>query len=210
MPCLCCRHDIIGIMRGREEGRAVTRPAPAIVLLAMVACCPGLRAQNGEPVKEFQSSKYHFKVQYPASWYPLAGTSDILDITNFERTPQVPGIALRVGGAEITVTQARPDVRSPEQWVLRDLPDTDWVSKGFAVQQVEVPLSSPAANGCQKIKRVSWRDQVASDTYFAETNFYCSTVQGLYKIALSNWDGDPAQSKLRVITMQIAQSLRTD
>jgi len=167
-------------------------------------------AQTDEPLKEFQSSKYHFKVQYPASWYPLADTSDILDITNFERTPQVPGIALKVGGAEITVTEARPDVHTPEQWVLRDLPDTDWVSKDFAVQQVDIPISSPAAAGCRQIKRVSWRDEVAPDAYLAETNFYCSTADALYKIALSNWDGDPAQSRLRVIAIEIAQSLRTN
>lgn len=181
-----------------------------MALLALVLFAAGLMAQGNEPLKNFQSSKYRFRLQYPVSWYPLADTPDILDITNFQRTPQVPGIALKVGGAEITVTQARPDVRSPEQWVLRDLPDTDWVSKDFVVQQVNVPLPNPAPEGCLKIKRVSWRDQVAPNAYFVETNFYCSTAQGLYKIALSNWDGDPNQSKLRVIAMQMAQSLRTD
>lgn len=197
-------------MKTRENGRAATRRIPALVVLTLALGGLKLMAQGDEPVKEFQSSKYHFKVQYPASWYPQAGTSDILDITNFERTPQLPGIALKVGGAEITVTQARADVHTPEQWVLRDLPDTDWVAKGFVVQQVDVPVSNPAAAGCLKIKRVSWRDEVAPDAYFAETNFYCSTANALYKIALSNWDGDPAQSRLRVIAMQIAQSLRTD
>ena len=197
-------------MKAREEGRAATRRIPALVLLALGLAGLRLMAQGDETLKDFQSTKYHFKVQYPASWYPLAGTSDILDITNFERTPQVPGIALKVRGAEITVTQARSDVHTPEQWVLRDLPDTDWVSKGFEVQQVDVPVSNPPAGGCLKIKRVSWRDEVAPEAYLAETNFYCQTADALYKIALSNWDGDPAQSRLRVIAIEIAQSLRTD
>lgn len=195
-------------MKPRKRGGGLTGRVPAAVLLALAVYGLRLKAQGDEPVKEFESTKYHFKVQYPASWFPLAGTSDILDITNFERTPQVPGVALKVGGAEITVTQARSDVHSPEQWVLRDLPDTDWVSKGFEVQQVDVPISNPVAAGCRKLKQVSWRDEVAPDAYLAETNFYCSTESNLYKIALSNWDGDPAQSKLRVIAMQVAQSLR--
>jgi len=180
-----------------------------MLLLALGACGVGLSAQGGEAFKEFQSTKYHFTVQYPASWFPLAGATDILDITNFERTPQVPGIALKVGGAEITVTQAPSDVRAAEQWVLRDLPDTSWVSKDFAAEQVDLPVSNPVAGGCQKIKRVSWRDELAPEAYLVETNYYCSAGAQLYKIALSNWDGDRDQSKLRLIATEVAQSLRT-
>ncbi|HEV3278924.1 MAG TPA: hypothetical protein VG860_19160 [Terriglobia bacterium] len=181
----------------------------AVAMASMMLCGSRLGAQGDEPIREFESSKYRFKVQYPAAWFPLAGTSDILDITNFQRTPQVPGIALKVGGAEITVTGAPQGVRTPEQWVLRDLPDAAEVPKDFGAEQVEMPISDPAADGCRKIKRVSWRDEVAPEAYFAETNFYCSTGSSLYKIALSNWDGDRAQSKLRVIALQVALSLRT-
>ena len=182
----------------------------ALMLLPVLAgCVLRLSAQSGEPLKGFQSAKYHFKVQYPASWFPLTGTNDILDITNFERTPQVPGIALKVGGAEITVTQAPLDVHTAEQWVLRDLPDTSWVSKDFAAEQVDLPLANPVEGGCQKVKRVSWRDELAPEAYLVETNYYCSTGDRLYKIALSNWDGDRAQSQLRLIATEVAQSLRT-
>ncbi len=180
-----------------------------VFLLGVVACGRLLAAQSDERFKEFVSSKYHFKVQYPASWFQMAGTSDILDITNFERTPQVPGIALKVRGAEITVTQAPIDVHTPEQWVLRELPDTDSAPKDFAVEQVDIAVTNPAPGGCQKIKRVSWREEVAPDSYFAQTNYFCSTAAGLYKVELSNWDGDRTQSKLRVIATEIAQSLRT-
>ena len=182
-------------------------PALFVIALAPRARCEG--AESSQPLKPFESSKYHFTVQYPASWYPLAGTTDILDITNFERTPQLPGIALKVGGAEITVSRGAADIRSAEQWVLRDLPDTDAAGKDFAVEQVDLPATSPPERGCRTIKQVSWRDEVAPDAYLAETNFYCSTAAGFYKIALSNWDGDPAESKLRVIAIQIARSLRT-
>jgi hypothetical protein len=193
-------------MRGTECRHAHAAPLSRVVVLTLLLCSSGLGADDGS-LKAFESSKEHFTVQYPASWFPLAGASDILDITNFERSPQVPGIALKAGGAEITVSQAPPDVRSAEQWVLRDLPDTDSIPKDFAVEQVDMPVS-PVAGGCQKIKRVSWRDEIAPEAYFVETNYYCSTPNGFYRIALSNWDGDPAQSKLRVIATQVAQSLR--
>jgi hypothetical protein len=195
-------------MKRREEGARRASWRLVMLVLALALCGLSLAAESDELLKEFQSSKYHFKVQYPASWFPLAGTTDILDITNFERTPQVPGIALKVGGAEITVTQAPPDVRSADQWVLRDLPDTDWVPKDFAVEQADIPVPNPPGDGCQKIKRVSWRDEIAPGAYLVETNFYCSTGAGFYKIALSNWDADRAQSKLRLIATEIAQSLR--
>jgi len=202
-------HAIIEIMKEREQGPGPHSLRALVLLLVLAAGAVKLNGQGGEAFKEFQSAKYHFTVQYPASWFPLAGTTDILDITNFERTPRVPGIALRVGGAEITVTQAPSDVHTAEQWVLRDLPDASWVSKDFAAEQVDLPVSDPAAGGCQRIKRVTWRDELAPEAYLVETNYYCSTGAQLYKIALSNWDGDRDQSKLRLIATEVAQSLRS-
>lgn len=202
---------IINIMSGSrsQDGYATAAWRPALAALVLLASPLGLGAVGDEQVREFESQKYHFKVDYPVSWYPMAGTSDILDITNFERTAQVPGIALKIGGAEIAVTKARPEVQSVDQWVLADLPDDSELPKDFAADERDLPVENPAAGGCQRIKRTAWRHQIGPEVYFVETNYYCSTSAALYKVALTNWDGDPAQSKLRVIALEIARSLRT-
>jgi hypothetical protein len=149
--------------------------------------------------------KYHFAVQYPASWYRLAGTADILDITNFERSGPRDGIAMRVAGAEITVTGALPGVTAVDDWIRRDLPDSD----DIAASESNIKIPKPAADGCTKLKQATWHEQLSPDAYFAETAYYCTTATGLYKISLLNWQSDPRQNELRDLAVRIALSLRT-
>ena len=163
-----------------------------------------LRASD-EQWKEFTSSKYHFTVQYPASWYRLGGTRDILDITNFQRARPEEGIATTVAGAEITVMGALPGVESVEDWIHRDLPDSEDI--GASESTVEVPKPSPT--GCKRLKQATWRQQISSDVYFIDTAYYCTTEAGLYKVALTNWQSDPNQASLQALAVKIALSLRT-
>ena len=134
--------------------------------------------------------------------------TDILDITNFRRAKPEEGIALKVGGAEVTVSKARPAIRNLEDWVNRDVPDDPSVLGGVPVKQAEIPVAKPSADGCERIRRVSWREEIAPGVYFARSMYYCSASAGLFRIALTNWDGDPAQSRLEAVTLQIALSLR--
>lgn len=155
---------------------------------------------------EFTSAKYHFAVQYPASWYRLKDTPDILDITNFERSGPRDGIAMRVAGAEITVTGALPGVTAVDDWIRRDLPDSD----DIAASENNVKIPKPAADGCTKLKQATWHEALSPDAYFAETAYYCTTATGLYKVSLLNWQSDPRQNELRDLAVRIALSLRTE
>jgi len=160
---------------------------------------------DAEEWKEFVSSKYHFTVQYPASWYRLGDTPDILDITNFNRTRPEEGIATTVAGAEITVSGALTGVETVEDWIHRDLPD----SEDIAASEATVAVPKPAPGGCKKIKQASWRQQASPDVYFVNTAYYCHADNGLYKVTLMNWQSDPNQTRLRALALKMALSLRS-
>ena len=177
----------------------------AIVGYTLASYGFGLAVSDTPGWKTFTSAKYHFTVQYPASWYCLSGPSDILDITNFERSGPQDSIAARVAGAEITVTGALAGVRSVDDWIRRDLPDSD----DIAASESNVPIPHPAPDGCTKLKQASWREPVSPDASFAETAYYCSTAAGLYKVSLLNWENDPQQKELRELALRIALNLRT-
>ncbi|HEY6292873.1 MAG TPA: hypothetical protein VI455_15090 [Terriglobia bacterium] len=172
---------------------------------ACVICGSILRASDAEQWKEFTSTKYHFTVQYPASWYRLGDTPDILDITNFQRARPQEGIATTAAGAEITVSGALPGVETVDDWIHRDLPDSD----DIAASEGTVPVPKPAPGSCKKLKQATWRQQVSPDVYFTNTAYYCVADAGLYKVAIMNWQSDPNQGRLRALALQIALSLRT-
>ena len=198
-------------IRGCCRGwKGIALSVQALFLLAAIALGP-IRLNGGSKSaaddsewKEFASTKYHFTVQYPASWYRLGDATDILDITNFKRSRPEDGIATAVAGAEIAVTGARPGVRSVDDWIHRDLPDSD----NAAASEDNVSILKLAAGGCTRLKEAAWRDEIAPEVYFTETAYYCATDAGLYKISLLNWQNDPSQSRLRALAVKIALSLR--
>jgi hypothetical protein len=180
----------------------------AHVILLLSVCATGAIGTSGPDAdqwKTFASSKYHFSVEYPESWYPSDATADILDITNFRRARPDESIALRAGGAEIEATGARPDVRTVYDWVHYDLPDD---ASGAEVHETDIPITKPTPGGCTKLTVVTWRERVAEGAYFAETSYYCQAGSGLYKISLMNWDGDPNQKGLRDLALKMALSLK--
>ncbi|HXJ96754.1 MAG TPA: hypothetical protein VMT20_28265 [Terriglobia bacterium] len=180
--------------------------ARLIFLIGMlVASATSWIAPEADQWKVFTSSKYHFSVEYPESWYPSDVTSDILDITNFRRSRPDESIALKAGGAEIQAAGARPDVHTVYDWIHHDLPDD---AGDAEVRQTELPLPKPVPGGCTKLTEVTWRERIAEGAYFAETSYYCQAGNGLYKISLSNWDGDPRQKSLRDLALKIALSLK--
>lgn len=177
-------------------------------LLLLSVCATGAIGAGGSGTdqwKSFTSSKYHFSVEYPDSWFPSDATADILDITNFRRSRPDESIALRAGGAEIQVTGALPDVRTVYDWIHHDLPDD---ASGAEVHQTEISIPRPAPDGCTKLTEVTWRERVAEGAYFAETSYYCQAASGLYKVGLMNWDGDPKQKELRDLALKMALSLK--
>jgi hypothetical protein len=176
------------------------------LLATLCAMTPIVTASSeSDQWKTFTSSKYHFSVEYPDSWFPSDATADILDITNFRRARPDESIALRAGGAEIQVAGARPDVHTAYDWIHHDLPDD---ATGADVHETDIPISKPAQGGCTKLTAVTWRERVAEGAYFAETSYYCQAGSGLYKVSLTNWDGDPKQKGLRELALKMALSLK--
>ncbi len=181
-------------------------PARLTLLIGMsVMSAINWSAAGADQWKLFTSSKYHFSVEYPESWYPSGVTFDLLDITNFRRLRPDESIALKAGGAEIEVEGARADVRTVYDWIHHDLPDD---ASDAEVRQTEIAVPKPTPGGCASLTEVTWREQVAKGAYFAETSYYCQAGAELYKISLSNWDGDPHQKSLRDIALKIALSLK--
>jgi hypothetical protein len=193
-----------------QNTKAATSIGVSLILPVFALAAAGVKQPSATGrLKEFDSAKYQFSVRYPDSWYQAAGVTEMLDITNFLRDRPDEVIARRVGGAEVTVSAARPEIHSVTDWVNRDVPDDASVLGGSPVEQADIPVGAPPANGCVRIRRVSWREEIAPNAYFARTMYYCSTTSRVFRIALTNWDGDSAQSHLRELALQIALSLRT-
>ena len=180
--------------------------APLILLIGIsLVSATSRSALDADQWKVFTSAKYHFSVEYPESWYPSDVTADILDITNFRRSRPDESIALRVGGAEIQVTGARSDVHTVYDWIHRDLPDG---AASAEVHQTDIPIPKPTPGGCTKLTELTWRERVAEGAYFAETSYYCQTGSDIYKLSLTNWDGDPNQKRHRDLALTMALSLK--
>jgi hypothetical protein len=157
--------------------------------------------------KTFESTKYGYVVQYPASWHLLTTelhpTLEFLSILNFHPAQRVQGIVLRESGAEITVIGPPPDVRTTEDWIQLNLKSSE------EIERVDIRMTKSEKNGCSNLLKVVSRSEVGPGRYFVHTHLYCTTQRGLFCLTLTNWNGDPNQSKLQGLALKIVSSLRT-
>jgi hypothetical protein len=179
-------------------------PVLIIGCISLIHAAPAPVPQGAQWM-QFTSGKYRFTVPYPATWHRLKDITDILDITNFQRSGPEDSIAAHVAGAEITVTGALPGVKDVDDWIRRDLPDSD----DLAASEENIPVPELAAKGCTKLKEAAWHEQLSPDTYFVQTSYYCTAADGLYKVSLLNWQDDPRQKELRDLALRMALSLKT-
>jgi hypothetical protein len=166
--------------------------------------CFVLAAAAAASWKTFESKKYGYRVQYPASWYLFNVGVDALEILNFPPSERIEGVVIRSGGAFISVAGAPPGVNALDEWIDRD------VRSGGCVGRREVPVAHPAPDGCSKLTRVDTIDDVSGSgkAFQVTATFYCVAHAGLYAIGVTNWKDDPNQPQYRSVALEIAQSLR--
>jgi hypothetical protein len=134
--------------------------------------------------------------------------SERLAIINFPNSQRLRGVVIKDGGALISVNaapvEAAPsNVRSLDDWVR-------WYEKNEeALDDRDIPTSTPAPGGCQQLRRIVTREDMGSGAFSIGTVYFCSTKHGLYVVILSNWEGDPHQGDLQDTALKIAKSLRS-
>jgi len=172
---------------------------------AAAGMCFVLAAVAAASWKTFESKKYGYRVQYPASWYLFNVGVDALEILNFPPSERIEGVVIRSGGAFISVAGAPPGVNALDEWIDRD------VRSGGCVGRREVPVAHPPPDGCSKLTRVDTIDDVSGSgkAFQVTATFYCVADAGLYAIAVTNWKDDPNQPQYQRVALEIAQSLRT-
>ncbi len=168
-------------------------------------CCPGLHGiVPGWP--SFASSKYHYCVQYPASWFlfttELRPALDFLDILNFPPSERIEGVVLKKGGAEITVARASSNVGSLGQWI------SERVQGAEHVELRTIRLPAGIQTQCRRMEKVTSEQEVGPNTFLALTDYYCETARGLFGVSLSNWRGDPRQNEYRSFALRMALTLQ--
>ncbi len=174
--------------------------------LLVSSICSGQASPRPKTVT-FRSSKYHYLVRYPASWYlfttQLRPELDYLDILNFPPSQRAEGVVLRDGGAEISVGAAPFNIPTLEQWIREDTKfDTQ-------VKQEELKPFGKAPAGCTRIIEVISLSEVGPARNFQRAAFYCSTERGSYVVSLTNWQGDPKQKMFNEVARNVVFSLRT-
>ena len=179
-------------------------------LLILTAALRPLALGAHPPVqwRFFESKTQHFSVRYPASWHRPEAVGVLVDnnifsIINFPDAERAEGVIIKKYGALIDVNAAPSDVHSIEDWI-----------RNYGVGDVllddrDMPAARPAADGCVKLRQLVTRSQVGPGTYFTGTDYFCSTTRGLYRILLTNWEGDPHQSDLQDTALKVALSLRS-
>jgi hypothetical protein len=179
------------------------------LLLLILALGPGrVGADVTAQWKLFVSRSLHFSVEYPSLWnrlqdHDVAPDADTLEIINFPNKERVEGVIIKKGGASISVNLAPSGINSARDWIRRYNRDN------VLLDDRTIPRLRSAPDGCQDLRRIVSRDEVAPNAFSIETDYFCSTPRGLYVVLLTNWEGDPHQPAYQDIAAKVALSLRT-
>jgi hypothetical protein len=182
---------------------------PTALLILTAALRPlALDAHPPGQWRFFESKTQHFSVRYPASWHrpEAAGVpvdDNVFSIINFPDADRAEGVIIKKYGALIDVNAAPSDVHSIEDWIRK------YGVGDVVLDDRDIPVARPAADGCVKMRWLVTRSEVGPGTYFIGTNCFCSTARGLYRVLLTNWEGDPNQTELQDTALKIALSLRS-
>ncbi len=181
-------------------------PSVLLMLYALLASAVGGWYSAGRWIL-FESTAKDYSVLYPASWHRMKVAdrvleADRLSIINFPSAERVPGVVIKKFGALIEVSRAPKDVRSVGEWMH------DYHMGDTIVDQRNITVRSRTADGCITVRRFVTRSEVGPGTYFIGTDYFCSTSQGIYRVSLTNWEGDPHQENLQNIAQEIVLSLR--
>ena len=156
-------------------------------------------ASANDTWKMFRSSDDHYTIQYPSSWHPLnRGDDRKLDIINFPDSERTHGTVISVKGAEILVGHAR-DIETVDESISRDMETMD-----VREANENLPLSKPAADGCQQLRRAIG----TQDGIFRYAFYYCSTRRGIYSVLLYCHADNPNREALQATALKVVLSLR--
>ncbi|PWU08087.1 MAG: hypothetical protein C5B51_08495 [Terriglobia bacterium] len=125
-----------------------------------------------------------------------------LEIFNFTATRHVQGVILPPEGARITVGKQPVGVRTIEQWIRKDLVN----SQTSLMRELK---SNGKSGGCRRLTEVQWHWEIGPQEYFQETAYYCASTSGLYRVQLTYWAENPHGQELQSIALRVASSLST-
>lgn len=171
----------------------------------LLACgCGG--APQAPRLQTFRSTgaQNGFRVRYPASWHRLGNAGDVLDIVNFPTQKWTSSYELPQAGALISAVPAPEGMPSVEDWIGK-------VGLHFKLlANREIPLPNPPPPGsCTRLVEAQWEFRQSPSAPTVMTAYYCSTQAGLFRVELTNREGNPHQAELQSVALDIARSLRS-
>lgn len=144
-----------------------------------------------------------FTVRYPRSWHRLGHAGDVLDIVNFPPERWTPGFVLPQKGAMITVVPAPEGIPSIENWIAK-------VSAQFRLlARSEIRIANSRPGACARVVETQWNVRQDGAAATLMTAYYCSASSALYRVELTNWRGNPEQSRLQAVALGVARSLES-
>jgi hypothetical protein len=175
----------------------------AVALLSVVGQAAGDK-------KNFKSTKYSYRVDYPSSWHLLDQKLDQLFLVNCPPHKRVRGTVIPAGGASISVRGFSPGdfnpehITSREQWIERDL------QGNILVDRSTVPVPDSPLDGCGELTRVISKGDAGGKTNQVTTALYCLANGQPFRISETNWEDDPNQPQYQELALKIALSLRAE
>ena len=179
------------------------------VSLLLAMSCGLSSAPQVRNWKEFKSDLQSFSVKYPSDWNRLQGLDgksdpSVLDIINFANSERLKGTVIKENGAEIQVAKADSREHRIEELVRQDSQNRIPISKQ------DIAVEPKASDGCTAIRLVTWTYDVgeSNEATFFVSAYYCSTRAGIFRIFLTNWNGDSHLEQYQATALRIALSIR--
>jgi hypothetical protein len=151
--------------------------------------------------KTFTSSTA-FSVAYPATWRPIGGSTDRLDILS--STDFAKGVVIARGEAEIIVIELRDSTgASLPQLIDRDLQGDSVLSRR------DLPGAAGDTSGCRALTEIVSTWEVGPRAHEIDTVFYCLLHGRIFTTTLRNWPEDTQQVEYQRVALQVTRSLRS-
>jgi hypothetical protein len=178
------------------------------LMVAASLICVLMPLSEAADLKNFESRRNSFSVQYPGNWY-LQSLSDHFYIESFPPSEAVRAVRLPAKGASITISVPSELVRNGRHETPRNM--EEWVTLGTARRSVIGKRALELDDGERKLPLIEVKTQCCAVPPFQESiDWYFEIAGHMFVANLEYWQGDANADNLREILKNVVLSVRAN